>query len=494
MERSNIDHRRTPLFSCLKEFSEKDIEPFFVPGHKYGRGLKEFVDFVGSEVLSIDIPGLPETDNLANPSGVIREAQELLAHAFGADQAYFLVNGTSEGVQVMIRSSIRPGDKIIIPRNAHKSTVGALIISGAIPVYVYPEVESELGIPTVVDSSTIKKTLKMNSDIKAVFVINPTYYGMVSDLRSIVRIAHKEGAVVLADEAHGAHMHFHSDFPITGMEAGADMSAASLHKTCGSMTQSSVLLCQGDHISSKCVERNLNLTRTTSPSYVLMSSVDVARKQLALQGKEMLGRTLELARYAKSRINEIKGLYAFNQNVIGRCGVYGLDDTKLGIHVSGINITGFELERELMTRFGVGLEMAELDNVLALITLGDSINSIEKLINALQAIAKERGLREIEKITQFPDMPDLIVTPRDAYYAIDKNIPLHLAVGEISAEMLMAYPPGIPIICPGERITQEIVDYIKILKEQHAHLQGTDDPLANYIRVLKHSYKIKKIG
>ncbi len=488
MERTDFDHHRTPIFSFLQDYLEKDITPFFVPGHKHGRGLKEFSDFVGSRILGMDITSLPESDNLANPIGIIKESQELLADAFGAENAYFLVNGTSEGVQVMIRSAVKPGEQIIIPRNAHKSTVGGLILSGAVPVYVYPEMNAELGISTVVDSSTIKEIFKKHPFAKAVFVINPTYYGMVSDIKTIVRTAHREGAVVLVDEAHGAHMGFHDDFPLTRMEVGADMSAASLHKTGGSLTQSSVLLLRGARIPQENVKQTLNLTRTTSPSYILMASLDVARKQLALWGDELLEETLELARYARREINEIEGLYAFDHNLSGTSGIYDLDETKLAIYVGKLGVTGFALERELMTRFGIGLELADLNNVLALITIGDTKQSVDKLINALKTIVQERGTHDVKKLIELPEMPDLIVSPRDAYYGTKKKVLLEEAAGEICGEMLMAYPPGIPLICPGERLTQDVVDYVKVLKEQHASLQGTADPYVNYIRVLGHDY------
>lgn len=484
MERMDFDHGKTPIFTFLQNYSKRDITPFFVPGHKHGRGLREFSDFVGPEVLAIDITSLPESDNLANPIGIIRESQELLADAFGAEKAYFLVNGTSEGVQVMIRSAIKPGEQIIIPRNAHKSTVGGLILSGAVPVYVYPEVEPELGITTVVSSATIKAAFKQHPFAKAVFAINPTYYGMVSDLKTIVRTAHREGAVVLVDEAHGAHMGFHDDFPLTGMEVGADMSAASLHKTGGSMTQSSVLLLRGNRISQENVQQNLNLTRTTSPSYVLLASMDIARKQLALFGDELLDETLELAKYARREINEIEGLYAFDSGLEGKYGIYDMDETKLAIFIGRMGITGFAVERELMTKFGIGIEMADLNNILALITIGDTKESVDRLINALKELVREHGVHDVKPLIQFPDMPDLIVSPREAFYGTKKTVHLEQAAGEISGEMLMAYPPGIPLICPGERITSEIVDYVKVLKEQHATLQGTADPYVNYIRVL----------
>lgn len=485
VEKAGVDHKKTPIFTFLKEFAEKDVTPLFVPGHKYGKGLKEFTDYVGEKVLGIDLTSFPESDNLGNPIGIIKESEELLADAFGAEKAFYLVNGTSEGVQVMIRSAVKPGEEIILPRNAHKSTIGGLILSGATPVYVYPEVDTDHGLAAVVTSTTIKEAFAKHPFVKAVLVINPNYYGMVSDLKTIVRTAHREGAAVLVDEAHGAHMRFHERLPITAMEAGADMCACSIHKTAGSMTQSSALFMQGDRICPEVVKTNLNLTRTTSPSYLLMASLEIARKQLSLNGREIMERTLEIADYTREQINQIDGMYAFDREMLNKFGVYDMDPTKLGIYVGALGTTGYAIERELMTRFGIGFEMGDLNNLLGIISIGDSKQSMDRVIEALKTIAKERGVHDTGKIVQLPDMPELIVTPRDAYYAHKQEILLEEAVGEISGELLMAYPPGIPLVCPGERINQDVVDYVRILKEQNATLSGTADPYANYIRVLR---------
>lgn len=479
-----LDQKRTPLFDAVKKYVEDRVIQFHVPGHKQGRGIKELADYIGERALQMDANGMEDLDYANSPTGVIREAEELMAQAFGAQRAHFLVNGTTAGVQAMIMSACDPGDKILIPRNAHKSTIGGIILSGAMPVYIQPEVNERLGIAMGVTAESVKKAIKEHPHAKAVFLVNPTYYGAVSDLKSIVRIAHRHDMAVLVDEAHGAHMSFHDDFPLTAMEVGADMSAASLHKTSGSMTQSSVLLLRSNLIAPEKVKQVLDLTRTTSSSYLLMCSLDIARKQLATAGSDMLERTLELARWAREEINKIEGLYAFGNELIGTPGCYDFDETKLGINVRGLGYTGYQMESKLRKEYNIQIELSDLYNILAIVSLGDRKEDLEALVNALKDIASKTGVVEYKNATIIPHNPKMIVSPRDAFYSTKKAVPLEDSEGEIAGEMVMAYPPGIPVICMGERITGEIIDYIKILKEQKCELQGTADPFVDYIRVL----------
>ncbi|TYQ15329.1 UNVERIFIED_CONTAM: arginine decarboxylase [Acetivibrio alkalicellulosi] len=479
-----MSQSKTPLFDAVKKYVDSKVVPFHVPGHKQGAGLSEFREYIGERAMQMDANGMEELDFANNPTSVIFESEKLLAQAFGAQSAYFLVNGTTAGVQAMIMSACEPGDKIIIPRNAHKSTIGGIILSGVIPVYLQPEVNDKLGIAMGISEDSLKKAIKENPHAKAVFLINPTYYGVVSDLKSLVRIAHRHEMSVLVDEAHGAHMCFHDDFPLTAMEVGADMSAASIHKTAGSMTQSSVLLLRGSMISPEKVKQVLNLTYTTSASYLLMCSLDVARKQLAISGSELLENALNLARMARDEINKIEGLYAFGKELIGTPGVYDFDETKLGINVAGLGFTGYEMETKLRNEYNIQIELSDMCNILAIISIGDSEKSITALINALKDIASKTEIREHKNYHITLQNPRMIVSPRDAFYSPKKKVPLDKSVGEISGEMVMAYPPGIPVICMGERITEEIVDYIKLLKEQKCQMQGTADPFIDYIMVL----------
>lgn len=481
---ARLDQFKTPLFDAVKKYVDDSVVQFHVPGHKKGNGLKEFSDYVGERVLQMDANGMEDLDFANNPTGVIYESEKLLAQAYGAQNAYFLVGGTTAGVQAMILSACEPGDKIIIPRNAHKSTIGGIILSGAMPVYVQPEINQQLGIAMGITEESLRKAIKENPHAKAVFLINPTYYGAASDLKALVRIAHRHEMAVLVDEAHGAHMSFHDDFPLTAMEVGADMSAASMHKTAGSLTQSSVLLLRSNLISSDKVKQVLNLTHTTSSSYLLMCSLDIARKQIATQGIEMLEETLRLARMARDEINKIEGLYAFGKELIGTPGFYDFDETKLGINVSGLGFTGYEMEAKLRSEYNIQIELSDMHNIMGIVSMGDTEENIVTLINALKDISSKTEVKELRKPTIIPQNPKMIVSPRDAFYSMKKAIPLKESVGEIAGEMVMAYPPGIPVICMGERITQDIIDYIEILKKQRCQMQGTADPHVNSILVL----------
>ena len=481
---TRLDQNRTPLFNAVKRYVEDRVVQFHVPGHKQGRGIPELREYIGERTLQMDANGMEDLDFANNPTGVIYESEKLLAHAYGAQDAFFLVNGTTAGVQAMILSACDPGDKIIMPRNAHKSTIGGIILSGAVPVYIQPEINKKLGIAMGITEESLKKAIKENPHAKAVFIINPTYYGIASDLKSIVRIAHRHGMVVLVDEAHGAHMRFHDDFPLTAMEVGADMSAASLHKTAGSMTQSAVLLMRSNMVASERVKQVLNLTYTSSASYLLMCSLDVARKQLATSGSDMLEETLNLARWARDEINKIEGLYAFGKELIGTPGCNDFDETKLGINVAALGLTGYQMESRLRKEYNIQIELSDLYNILAMVSIGDRKQDLEVLVNALRDIAAKTVVQKFENAEIIPQSPKMIVSPRDAFYSHKKPVPLEESAGEIAGEMVMAYPPGIPVICMGERITRDIINYIKILKEQRCQLQGTADPYVNTIMVL----------
>ncbi|MDD4493916.1 MAG: aminotransferase class I/II-fold pyridoxal phosphate-dependent enzyme [Eubacteriales bacterium] len=481
---TNKDQNRTPLFDAVKKYVDDKVIPFHVPGHKQGRGISELREFVGENVLRMDANGMDDLDYLTNPTGVIKESEQLLANAYGAENAYFLVNGTTSGVQAMVMSACNPGDRIILPRNAHRSTIGAVILSGTIPIYIQPEINKRLGIAMGISIDSLKETIKENPHARAVFVMNPTYYGAASDMKSIVRISHRNNMAVLVDEAHGAHMAFHDDFPLTAMEVGADMSSPSMHKTAGSLTQSSALLTRSSMITEDRVTQVLGLTYTTSASYLLMCSIDIARKQLATAGNGMLEETLETVRWARDEINNIDGLYAFGKELIGTPGCYDFDETKLGVNVRGLGLTGYQTERILRKEYNIQIELADLGNILAIASIGDTKENYEALVNALKDIAAKHPAVEVDEAIFLPDNPKMIVSPRDAFYSPKKIVSLESSEGEIAGEMVMAYPPGIPVICMGERISKDIIKYIKLLKEQKCELQGAADPHVDNIRVL----------
>ena len=479
------EQNRAPLFEALKDYHSRNVIPFDVPGHKHGVGLPELAGYVGKKVLEIDVNSMECLDNLNNPIGVIKEAEELAARAYGAEKAFFLVNGTTSGVQAMIMAACRPGEKIILPRNAHKSAIAGMILSGAVPIYIQPEINEELGIAMGMTVESVLRTMEEHPDAKAVFVIHPTYYGAVSDLAAIVEAAHGYGMAVLADEAHGAHFNFHPNLPASAMELGADASASSTHKTGGSLTQSSLLLMRSGILDPSYMKTTLNLTQTTSASYLLMTSIDVARKQLATRGKDILGRLLEIVRDAKAQLNEIDGLYAFGSELVGSPGVFDFDDTKLGVNVRELGLSGYDAEKLLRKEYNIQVELADMYNILAITAVGDTEESIGSLVAAIKDLAKHHRNGDVREITRgMLTNPEIVVSPRDAYYSSKKPVKPEESIGCVSGESIMAYPPGIPLVTPGEMITREIVEYAKMLKAEKCMLQGTQDPYVDTILVL----------
>ncbi len=482
----------TPIFSALKDYAKTGVLPFHVPGHKQGRGLPEFVDFVGHNVMSIDLTTVEGLDNICNPISVIKTAEALAAEAWGADHAYFLVNGTTSGIQAMIMSVCAPGDELILPRNAHKSATGGLILSGARPVYIEPDINDYFGIAMGVSVEEVTRTIKQHPKAKAVLIINPTYYGVFSPLADIVRVAHAHGVSVIVDEAHGAHLSFHPDLPESGAQAGADITATSVHKLGGSLTQSSILLVNKGLVDPNRVKAVLNLTQTTSPSYLLLASLDVARKQLATRGHDIVDHTVQLAHWVHREIAEASGITLLGKEVLNNEGSIAIDPIKILVNTRELGISGHEFETYLRSNYNLQAELSDLYNTLFLITIGDNEQTVRSLVNTLKAVSKEQEQYDniVKYPTYLPELPELVLSPKEAFYSETRITTIENAEGEISAEMVMAYPPGIPLICPGERFTREIIDYISILKKEKLNLQGTEDLTVTTVKIVKNPHQI----
>lgn len=477
------DQTRAPIYEALDKLRRQRVVPFDVPGHKRGRGNPELVELLGEKCVGIDVNSMKPLDNLCHPVSVIRDAEELTAEAFHADNAFLMVGGTTSAVQAMILSACKRGDKIILPRNVHKSAINALVLCGAVPVYVNPEINSELGISLGMELDRVREAIESNPDAKAVFVNNPTYYGICSDIRSIVELAHSHGMMVLADEAHGTHLYFQPDLPVSAMEAGADMAAISMHKSGGSLTQSSILL-TNKGVNSDYVRQIINLTQTTSGSYLLLSSLDISRRNLALRGEESFKKVMEMAEYARKEINEIGGYYAYGKELINGTSVFDYDVTKLSIHTLGIGLAGIEVYDLLRDEYDIQIEFGDVSNILAYISIGDRLQDIERLVGALADIARiykkdKTGMLSGEFVN-----PLVVKSPQEAFYARKVSVPLEQTEGCICGEFVMCYPPGIPILAPGEMITKEIIEYIVYVKEKGCSMQGTEDPLVNNLMVL----------
>ncbi|MEH7349969.1 aminotransferase class I/II-fold pyridoxal phosphate-dependent enzyme [Gottfriedia acidiceleris] len=478
----------TPLFSSLLEHAKKNPIQFHIPGHKKGNGMDPtFREFIGDNALSIDLINIAPLDDLHHPKGKIKQAQDLAAKAFDADHTFFSVQGTSGAIMTMVMSVCGPGDKIIVPRNVHKSVLSAIIFSGATPIFVHPEIDSELGISHGITTNAVKEAILTNPDAKAVLVINPTYFGFVADLKSIVELAHSHGLAVLVDEAHGVHIHFHNELPISAMQAGADMAATSVHKLGGSMTQSSILNVREGIVNVHRVQSVLSMLTTTSTSYLLLASLDVARKRLATVGEELLTNTIRLANNARNKINSINGLYCPGYDLVGKEATFNFDPTKILISVKKLGITGHDVEVWLRERFNIEVEMSDLYNVLCILTPGDSEEDIQQLIHALEVLVTEFDIseRNTNLNVEIPTIPNLAVSPRDAFYSETESVPLEDSVGRIIAEFVMVYPPGIPIFLPGEEITLENLVYIKKNIEAGLPVQGPEDEELLTLKVLK---------
>ena len=458
--------------------------PFDVPGHKRGRGNPELMALLGEKCVTMDVNSMKPLDNLCHPISVIREAEELAAEAFGAAHAFLMVGGTTSAVQSMVLSTVKRGEKIILPRNVHRSVMGALVLCGAVPVYVDPECDDRLGIPLGMSVSQVARAIRRNPEAKAVLVNNPTYYGICSDLRAIVKLAHENGMLCLADEAHGTHFYFGEGLPVSAMAAGADMAAVSMHKSGGSLTQSSLLL-TGPAMQEGHVRQIINLTQTTSGSYLLLSSLDISRRNLALRGKEAFARVARLAEYAREEINAIGGYYAFSRELINGGSIYDFDVTKLAVNTLEVGLAGIEVYDLLRDEYDIQIEFGDLGNILAYLSIGDRPREVERLVSAMSEVRRRFSRDPARLMKQEYIDPEVAVSPQVAFYADKESLPIEDTAGRVCSEFVMCYPPGIPILAPGERITPEILDYIRYAKDKGCSMTGPEDPDILRLNVLK---------
>lgn len=477
------DQNEAPIYEALQRFKKMRIVPFDVPGHKRGRGNSELTEFLGQNCMDVDVNSMKPLDNLCHPVSVIEKAEKIAAEAFGAANAFFMVGGTTSAVQSMILYACKSGDKIILPRNVHRSAINALILCDAVPVYVNPDTNQDLGIALGTSVEQIEKAVEENPDAKAILINNPTYYGICSDLRRISKLAHSKGMLLLVDEAHGTHFYFGDNFPISAMAAGADVSSVSMHKSGGSLTQSSFLL-MGSRINADYMRQIVNLTQTTSASYLLLSSLDISRKRLALHGREIFAKTVEMAEYARSEINSIGGYYAFSKELINGGSVYDFDLSKLSVNTLSVGLAGIEVYDLLRDEYDIQIEFGDIGNILAYLSTGDRRQDIERLISALAEIRRRFGKPEAGLLSQEYIDPIVAETPRKAFYSEKVSLPLEETAGKVCSEFVMCYPPGIPILAPGELITDEIIRYIKYAKEKGCQMTGTEDIGVDRLNVL----------
>ena len=472
------------MLEALEQMKAARLVPFDVPGHKRGRGNRELADFLGQACLDVDVNSMKMLDNLCHPVSVIRDAEQLAADAFRAEHAFFIVGGTTAAVQAMILSTVKPDEKIIMPRNVHRSAINALILCGARPIYVNPHVDDRLGISLGMKISDVEAAIKANPDAKAILVNNPTYYGICSDIERLVELAHANGMKLLADEAHGTQLYFNDRLPKAAMHVGADMAAVSMHKSGGSLTQSSMLFCSNT-INVGYVHQIINITQSTSGSYLLMSSLDISRRNLALRGQAIFDKVIDLVEYARDEINAIGGYYAYSRELIDGDSVADFDITKLSVFTRPIGLAGIEVYDLLRDEYDIQVEFGDIANILAYVSVGDRSKDIERLVAALAEI-KRIYRKDPSKMlkTEYID-PIVDCNPKEAFYANKKSLPIEETVGETAAEFLMCYPPGIPILAPGERITRDIIDYIRYAKKKGCQITGPEDMSIRRLQVIQ---------
>ena len=492
-----MDQTRTPYFDVLLDYVDSGVIPFHTPGHKQGIGMdREFREFVGDNVLSIDLTQIRGLDDLLQPSEAIVEAQALAAEAYGAEHSFFLINGSTSGNQIMMMTAVNPGQKIAVPRNAHKSMMGGLIMSGAYPIYMQPEVDEELHMDMTVTAETVAATLREHPDVKAVYIVSPTYYGVAADLEGIAAVAHDHGVPLLVDEAWGPHFRFHPALPISAIDAGADLCINSTHKMLSSMSQTAMLHQQGERVRYDRLKAVVKLFLSTSPNLVLVASLDVARRQMATEGAALLSRTIEMAEETRRQLNAIDGVQCFGAELAGRPGFADFDPTRVTITVKNLGYTGYEAEEILRRRYNVQVELADLFNCVALFTIGTTIEAADRLVSAVRELAREdrpldifspSGVLERRLKTDtyhLPKIPPIRMIPRDAFLATTEFVKFKESAGRICAEVITPYPPGIPVISPGEEITEEIISYLDLELRAGGRMQGPYDDQLRTVRVV----------
>ena len=478
-----LSQTSAPIQEALERMKRARLVPFDVPGHKRGRGNPELAAFLGSTCLDVDVNSMKMLDNLCHHVSVIRDAEILAAEAFRAAHAFFMVSGTTGSVQAMVLSAVGRGDKIIMPRNVHRSAINALILCGAIPIYVNPGIDDMLGIALGMRVEDVAAAIAQHPDAKAVFVNNPTYYGICSDLRAITKLAHDHGMKVLVDEAHGTHLYFSNRLPTAAMDAGADMAAISMHKSGGSLTQSSILLC-ADSMPPGYVHQIINITQTTSASYLLLASLDISRRNLALRGREVIDKIIDLVAYARDEINAIGDYYAYGRELIDGAAVYDFDTTKLSIFTRPTGLAGIEVYDILRDDYDIQTEFGDIANLLAYVSVGDRPKDIERLVAALAEIRRNYRKDPSKTLKMEYIDPVVVCGPQDAFYAEKESLPIAETCGRICSEFVMCYPPGIPILAPGEQITEEILTYIRYAKKKGCQITGPEDMSIQRLNVM----------
>ena len=460
---------------------------FHTPGHKQGKGIPdEMREIIMPDGLKMEVSLMEELDDIHGATGCIKEAQDLAADLYGADESRFFINGTTGAIHAMLLTALNPGDKVIVPRNAHRSVLGGLVLVGATPVFIQPEIDEKLGIAMSITPNEVQKVISENPEAKALVMVYPTYYGVAGDIKKIAQIVHENDMVLLVDEAHGPHLIFSDRLPMQALDAGADIVAQSTHKILGSMTQTSLLHMKKNHVDVERFNKMCSLVQSTSPNYLLMASLDTARRQMAINGHELVEKAVDLAEDLRCRINEIDGLYCFGREYMNSSGKFALDVTKLTVSVRELGISGAQAEHILRHKYKIQCELSDFYNLLFIISYADGQYECDYLYNALKSLAGEFIGKKQKELVQIklPSLPEYVLSPREAMFKETKKVEFKQSAGKIAGEMITFYPPGIPIIYPGEKISKEIIDYVDLQKNNGGNVIGPEDANLNTIRVV----------
>ncbi|SFH88512.1 Arginine/lysine/ornithine decarboxylase [Selenomonas ruminantium] len=488
-KQTKLNQLRAPIAEAMQAYARDGALAFHTPGHKQGLGAHPLLrKLITAEGLREEVSLMEELDDLHEPTMCIREAQELAADLYGADAAYFMINGTSGAIHTMLMAALMPGDTVLVPRNAHRSLIGGIILVGARPVFIQPEIDERLGIAMGLRLSDIKKAIAAHPEARALALVYPTYYGVTVDLPAIADELHAHDMLLLVDEAHGPHLKFSDKLPLQAIDAGADMAAQSTHKITGSMTQTSLLLVKGPRVDQERVRQAASLLQSTSPNQLLLASLDIARLQLAEVGRERIGRAVQLAEKLRRDINAVDGLWSFGADYLQTEGAAGLDLTKVTVSLRGLGISGPQAEEILRHEYKIQCELSDAYNLLFIISYADTEHETGVLLDALRALAARfQGKAQFSVPAAMPAVPALGMTPREAFFAAYELVPFPVAAGRIAAEQLMFYPPGIPILAPGDRINQASLDYIRAMQELGLKVVGPQDTNLKTLKVVKES-------
>ena len=482
---------RKSLIDRLAEYGESDYYPFHMPGHK--RRTDTGLGAYFPNPFSVDITEINGFDNLHHPEGILRDSMEWAASVYGADKTYYLINGSSCGLLSAICGTVEAGGRILISRNCHKSVYNGVFLKYLNSEYIYPQFIDNFGITGGLSAKDVDNLLDKHPDIQAVLVVSPTYDGIVSDIKGIAQAAHEHNVPLIVDEAHGAHFAFSEELPASALELGADVVVQSVHKTLPSMTQTALLHIRSGWVDAERIEQYLHIYQSSSPSYVLMASIEQCIGWMDCEGRKLMGEYLEGLRSSRKKLKEMKHLKLLDRDMAGSCGIHDLDITKIVISTKGTSIDGVKLDQILRETFRLELELCGPDYVVALTSLMDRPEGLERLVQALLEVDKEISREDREDILSCPEYPKVMMTIADAASLPGEPVALEGAEGRVSAEFVYLYPPGIPIVTPGEVLDQKMIAKILEYREKGLPVQGLKDEKTETVRVVPANIVKRKI-